>query len=375
MNYVGIDLHKKYSVLHAQDERGRRLKEARIPADSGAGFVQFFQSLEGPSQAVLEACWNWGLTHDLLEEIETVEEIVLAHPLKTRLIADAQIKTDRLDAAALATLLRGNLVARAHIPRRETRARKNLLRQRLYWARLRTMLRNRLHALLDRQRGLELPVCSDLFGSRGLGFLRRLELPEPDATLLGEALALHDLIAQQMRAQEKRIKAEFGHEPMHARLLSVPGIGPTLAAVLAAEIDQIERFPNADKLCGYAGVVPSTHASGGKVHHGRLLSSCNKWLRWALVEASWVAIGCSPYFGALYRAQRARGKKANTAIMIVARRMCRIVWQLLHEARAFEKRPPRAHLHHVPGCSAHRLTAAPAKEPTRVLGQNGEPGI
>ena len=53
---------------------------------------------------------------------------------------------------------------------------------------------------------------------------------------------------------------------------SLPGVGPTLAAVLACEIDQIARFPNADKLCGYAGIVPATHSSGGKVHHGRLLA-------------------------------------------------------------------------------------------------------
>lgn len=133
-------------------------------------------------------------------------------PAETRLIADAQIKTDRLDAHALGTLLRGNLVARAHVPRRQTRARKNLLRQRLYWARLRTMLRNRIHALLDRQRGLELPQCSDIFGQRGLFFLRQLQLPEPDGMLLREQLALHDLIAQQMKAQEKRIAAEFKSE-------------------------------------------------------------------------------------------------------------------------------------------------------------------
>ena len=187
MNYVGIDIHKRYSVLAAQDAEGRKLGEARIEGNSAREYARFFQSLEGQSKAVMEACWNWGLTHDLLEEIEEVEEVVLAHPLKTRLIADAQIKTDRLDAFALGTLLRGNLVARAHIPRRETRARKNLLRQRLYWARLRTMLRNRIHALLDRQHGLELPQCSDIFGIRGLGFLRRLELAEPDHTLLREA--------------------------------------------------------------------------------------------------------------------------------------------------------------------------------------------
>jgi transposase len=115
MNYVGIDIHKKYSVLCAQDEAGQKLKEGRIEG-SGEGLVEFFGELEGPSKAVLEACWNWGLTHDRLEEIEGIEEVVLAHPLKTRLIADAQIKTDRLDAYALGTLLRGNLVARAHIP-------------------------------------------------------------------------------------------------------------------------------------------------------------------------------------------------------------------------------------------------------------------
>ena len=67
-----------------------------------------------------------------------------------------------------------------------------------------------------------------------------------------------------MRAQEKRIAAEFGREAIHERLMSLPGVGPTLGAVLAAEIDQIGRFPNADKLCAYAGVVPTTHSSGGK---------------------------------------------------------------------------------------------------------------
>jgi len=360
MNYVGVDVHKKYSVLCALDERGRKLREVRVEGNTGCGFAQFFRSLEGPSKAVVEACWNWGLIHDELEELDQVEEVVLAHPAKTRLIADAQIKTDRLDAHALGTLLRGNLVARAHVPRRQTRARKNLLRQRLYWARLRTMLRNRIHALLDRQRGLELPQCSDIFGQRGLFFLRQLQLPEPDGMLLCEQLALHDLIAQQMKAQEKRIAAEFKSEVIHRQLLSVPGIGTTLAAVIGCEIDQIERFPTSEKLCAYAGVVPTTHASGGKVAHGRLLPFCNKWLRWALIEASWVAIGCSPYFGALYQQHRARGKKANTAITIVARRMCRIIWQLLSENRDFEKRPLSHRIGPFPGCSAVRLTARSA---------------
>src|SRR5204863_3853604 len=82
----------------------------------------------------------------------------------------------------------------------------------------------------------------------------------------------------------------------------------------------------------------------------------------ALLEASWVAIGCSPYFGTLYKQHRMRGKKANTAVLIVARRMCRIIWQLLHEKRDFEKRPLRPNFN-FPGCSVVRLTAATAARP------------
>jgi transposase len=121
MNYVGVDIHKRYSVLVATDERGRELIRGRVNGNTAFGFAQFFSRLEGPSKVVLEACWNWGRIHDLLQEIEAIEQIVLAHPLKTRLIADAQIKTDTLDASALATLLRGDLIARAYVPGRATR--------------------------------------------------------------------------------------------------------------------------------------------------------------------------------------------------------------------------------------------------------------
>jgi hypothetical protein len=70
-------------------------------------------------------------------------------------------------------------VARAHVPGKATRLRKDQLRQRLYWSRLRTRIRNRLHALLDRQDDPCLPQCSDLFGSRGMSFLKKLRLTRP----------------------------------------------------------------------------------------------------------------------------------------------------------------------------------------------------
>src|SRR5207249_2405288 len=81
--------------------------------------------------------------------------------------------------------------------------------------------------------------------------------------------------------QEKRIGLEFGSEAMHQQLLSVPGIGPTLAAVIACEVDSIERFSSAEKLCAYAGVVP---------HHSFQRRQDKPWATPALLQQV-VALG------------------------------------------------------------------------------------
>lgn len=340
MLYTGIDYHKRYSVVCTIDPEGRRVQAARIDQNEPAAFAAYFQHLPTASQTVLEACWNWGWLYDLLGELPGVASVVLAHPGKTRLIAEAQIKTDRLDAEKLATLLRGHLVAEAHASSPALRARKYVLRQRVYWVRMRTRLRNRVHALLARQRQLEPPACSDLFGKKGLHWLRSLVLPAPDDLLLRQSLASFDLLTEQIKGLEQTIVAENQRDGVAARLQTLPGVGAILAAVIATEIDGLARFCRPEKLCAYAGLVPTTHASGGKIHHGRLLPFCNDWLRWAFIEAAWCAVSCSPYLGALYRQHRARGKPGPKAITIVARRLCRIAWQLLHEQRDYTPNPP-----------------------------------
>ena len=94
MNYIGIDIHKKYCVLSALNEAGERVREARIATNDREGFAEYLRAVGGPCKAVIEACWGWGKVHDLLEATGLVEEVVLAHPNKTRIIAEAQIKTD-----------------------------------------------------------------------------------------------------------------------------------------------------------------------------------------------------------------------------------------------------------------------------------------
>lgn len=236
------------------DAQGKVLAQGRVDHSIPEDFHRLVERWPG-SKVAFGASMNWHWLYEILETVMPEEDIVLANPFKTRIIAEAQIKTDKIDARVLADLLRANLISSVHVP-------------------------------------------------------------APDALLLGQQLTLlKELVA------------------------GTPGMGPILAAVVVAEIDDIARFPSAQKLCGYAGLCPSMSSSGGKTYHGRLLPHCNKWLRWAFVEAAWVAVGCSPYFGEIYKAKRAHRKKANTSILATARRMARITWALLTERRTYTNFP------------------------------------
>lgn len=356
MNYAGIDYHKRYSVVCIVDATGRILKELRLEHAFPERFAQVLGA-HAPCEVCFESTMNWGWLHELLEVIPGVERIVMANPLHVRLIAAAQVKTDKIDARKLAQLLRAGLVPPSHIPNRATRLRKEVLRQRTFWVRQRTKLRNRIHRLLGRQHGLEMPQVTDLFGRQGRTALSKLQLGAPDDLLLRQQLTVLDTLEAQIRELNKKIAGEGAEDPAVNLLASIPGIGSILGNVLATEIDGVERFEEADRLCAYAGLIPTTSSSGDKTYHGRLVPGCNKWLRWAFVEAAWVSVGCSAYFGGMYRHHRARGKKANTAILIVARRMCTIAYRLLSEKRPYEA---RRFMDSCPGRSQHGRTVRAA---------------
>lgn len=214
MNYVGIDYHKAYSMVAAMNERGQLLNEARIPGNSPVAFAQFFQSLKGPTTAVLEGTRNWGYLYDLLHEMEPVEQVQLANAYKLRVIAEAQVKTDQIDARALAHLLRGDLIPQLHVPSPKNRCRKNVLRQRVFWVRRRTMIRNRVHPVVERQRDLSVPVLRDLFGKRGTDWLKGLPLADPDATLLRQDLVVMEKLNEQLKELDRMVVAENRSDPV-----------------------------------------------------------------------------------------------------------------------------------------------------------------
>lgn len=155
-------------------------------------------------KAVLEAGYGWGPLYDWIGE--AAEEVLLAHPLKVRAIADARIKNDRLDSEMLAHLLRADLIPEAYAPSKEVRPRKRVLRQRMFLVRIRTMVKNRIRALLS-QHGVTPPAVSDLFDKKGLAWHNEEpELPEPDGRLLRENVELAETLKAKIRATEGLIK-------------------------------------------------------------------------------------------------------------------------------------------------------------------------
>lgn len=338
MLYVGVDAATKESQITVMDETGKVLKRQRVPS-SRAGLHDALGRYRQPMKAVVEASYNWGPIYDWLEEV--AEEVVLAHPTKVRAIAEARIKTDTIDSATVAHLLRADLIPEAYAPSKDSRARKRVLRQRMFFVRIQTMLKNRIHALLA-QHALRLPAVSDLYGTEGLAWLRGLQLPEPDGRLLREDLKLLGVVQQRIRATEGLIKDLAAGDEAVRWLESLPGIGAFFSVLIRYEVDEIIRFREAKKFASYTGLIPSTDASGQRLVHGRLTKQGNKYLRWAFIEAVRPATRSSPFLRRYYEKIKARlgAKEARTA---TARKLAELAWTVWTEQRCWQEaqRPVR----------------------------------
>lgn len=265
-----------------KDDSGILVEELSAPR-SMIGAEKLLEALrnhDGNVKAVMEATGNhWICLHDMLEEDGV--ETILANPVKTRLIAEARIRTDRLDARVLADLLRGSLVAESYTPSLKERDWRSLVRHRASLVRMETEVKNRIHALLDKY-WLE-PEYSDLFGKRGLEWLRSLRLSEIDQLTLNSNLKLLESLEAQVDALNKEIARIAVDEKAIRLLMTIPGIDYYSAMLITAEIGDVHRFMNAKKLASWAGLVPSIHRSGNTVYMGKITKKGSKWLRWILI--------------------------------------------------------------------------------------------
>lgn len=336
MIHLGIDHHKKYSHAVAINDSGTICWDGQLDSTRDA-FRSLKESLpsDEPVQCVLEAGRNWGILYDALEELGMNPK--LANPLKMRLIAETFTKTDKIDATTHAIILKAGLTPLVHVPSKEVRDQKNLLRQRFWLVKLQTMLKNRIHNVLDRNH-LTQPATTDVFGARGRAWMNALDLRDPDGKLLKADLELFDAIRGHMRQAENWIDEALKENSYVPILMTFPGIGKILAALIALEINTIDRFPSPAKLCAYSGLACSTYSSGGKTFHGGLIPTSNHHLSHAFIEAAWTAVRVSPYFQAFYRRLKSR-KGSQDAIGAVGRKICEITWHCLKKAKSYEEKP------------------------------------
>jgi len=339
MYYIGVDYHKRYSYLVVKDKDGKVELRGKVN-NTKEEFRQLLKPYHS-GKAVVEATRNWGLVYDWLEEI--LDDVALAHPLKVRAIAEARIKTDKISADILCDLLRSNLLPEAYIPNKETREAKNILRQRMFFVRVQTMVKNRIYTILDRHPEIltQAPDVSDQFGASGTEWLRQAVLPGQDNQLLTSEIGLLEVLRHKIAESDGMVKELAKSDTSVQLLRSIPGIGPFFSVLVAKEIDDIGRFNHEKKLCAYAGLVPSTYASGGKVFHGRIIKAGNKWLRWAVIEAVQPAISSDADLFAYYQRLRIR-KDANAARVATARRLLTIIFRVLSQNRLYERRNRRA---------------------------------
>jgi len=146
MYYAGIDYHKSFSYCTIVDDRGKKIIQTKL-ANQEKEVMAFLKPYQ-PIQSVMEAGWNWPIMHRWLKKVS--QEVFLAHPLKVKAIASAKVKTDKIDSGVLAHLLRTDLLPTAHIPTMTTYRARSVIRQRLFFVRLKTMVKNRINVLIDR---------------------------------------------------------------------------------------------------------------------------------------------------------------------------------------------------------------------------------
>ena len=279
--YVGLDVHKKHTWATAIDGSGKIVREEKFPS-SGDGLLDFVRSLSKEDKVVMEASSTWTHIYDLLTDRGI--EVCLAHPLQTKAIASAKIKTDRISAEILAQLLRADLIPIAYVPPKEIRELRTFTRYRACLVKLQTQLKNQVHAILARN-GID-HEFSDLFGRAGMKFLLDLQfsLSDMDWTILLSSITALMHISAEIEKISKHIASLVKEKEEVKLLMTIPGIDYYSATLILAEIADVKRFVSYKQLCSYAGLVPSVQQSGSSRRYGRITKQGSKWLRWILVQ-------------------------------------------------------------------------------------------
>lgn len=332
--YIGIDLHKDTFHATILDKNGEIVRREEFK-NTREDWEKFTEEIPRDSKVAIEACSFWYPVYDFLEERGI--EVVLSHPKKTRIIAEAKIKTDKIDSEILAKLLRADFLPQSYIPSKEIRENSELLRLRVQLGKDRTMLKNRIHAILSKN-GVK-HEFTDLFGKSGIEFLKEIELTLSQRIALDVHLHLMESVNEEMELVQKQIAGIAKEDDDIKLMMTIPGIDYYSAMIIKNEIGDIGRFPDYKKLSSFAGLVPRVHESGNTRWEGHITKEGNSLLRWILVQIVHQVVRYPGELRKFYlRLKEQKGTKL--AVVATARKLLRVIYCMLtrKESYKFERR-------------------------------------
>ena len=333
--FIGCDIHKKQVTVCMLLADGRVALRMRVACTREALLEFAREHLRPEDEMALEATTHTWAVVDLLEPF--VGRIVPSNPLRTRAIAEAKIKTDRIDARVLAELLRAGYLPEVWRPDAETRRLRALTHRRAGLVADRTAVKNRLHSTLA-QRLIPVPFAT-LFSAKGLEWLGQLELDEDGRQAVDSDLRLLAAIEQEIATLADTL-AGLAYQREAVRLLmTLPGVDFAVAQGMLAAWGTVERFPDADRAVAYLGLVPSTRQSDGRCYHGRITKQGNSHARWLLIQAA-QHLGSHPGpLGHFFR-RLAKKKNRNIAVVAAARKMGAIAYHMLKNREPYRYAVP-----------------------------------
>jgi len=285
---VGGDAQRRYSQFAVLDQDGQLRQQTRVDHEPGA-IQAFLDGLPDGTPVALESVGNW---YWIADEIEAAGCLpLLTHAAKAKVMMGNVNRTDKLDAKGLAKLLHLESLPTVWLPPGEIRDERGLHGTRMALSKLRTALKNRIHATLAKY-GITSTEHSDIFAGTGRIWLQGTigRLPPETGRCVAQEIEALDGLQLQITQLEDRIRERIALTPSIQLLKSLPGVGNILAVVIEREIGSIDRFETSGQFTSFAGLVPTVHASGGKTRFGHMRKPCNQYFKWAFIEAANVIV-------------------------------------------------------------------------------------
>lgn len=310
--YVGIDLHRRRSVIVRMNDAGEVLKVSKI--DNDPVVLSMAVAEAGPDpEVVLEACYGWYWAADLLQAEGA--RVRLVHPLGLHWDS-RRVKNDVKDATELANRLRRNDVPEAWIAPPPVRELRELVRYRAKLTALRTSAKAQIHAVMAKL-GI-IPTQGRMFGPTGQVLLDQMDFPGPYGLRVESLRDLLEIYDRELAMVEREIARWLKDDPGYKAIQALHGIGPITAAILVAEIGDVSRFPTARHLCSWAGMTPKLRESDTKSNKGHISKQGSTIVRWALVESVARYHGGEPIAPTYRRIAARRGGKIGNKIALIA---------------------------------------------------------